>query len=136
VIVAADRRKSGASRFVVKICHECRTQTLPNGRIRFSVGVDYHFTIDVALVTLRYLHMKFDKFPYRLDEEFVPRYYDNNLDKIFEVETDEDLAMMWGKYRGNRTMTMSYHIVSNKTTKETFANDFTSSCTQSTQTSI
>ena len=135
MIGAAKRRKS-ASRFVLRIRCVCRIQTLPDCRIRVSAGVDYQLTVDVAEVTQRNLRMEFHKFPCRPNEEFVPRYYDSNLDKFFEVETDEDLALMWGKHLGSRTMLMSYHIVNKETREETVANDFTSSSTQTTQASI
>jgi hypothetical protein len=63
-------------------------------------------TVDAGEVSLRDLHVELRKLPCRPNEEFMPRYYDINLEKLYEVKTDEDLAQMWGKHLGSRTVLM------------------------------
>jgi hypothetical protein len=133
-VTAATRRSTAASRYVLKIRHGCRTETLSDGKITVSADVDYQLIVDAGEVTLRALHVELPKVPCRPNEEFVPSYYDINLDKLYEVKTDEDLTLMWGKHLGSRTVLMLVHIVNKETGGEIVVNDFTSA--QTTQASI
>ena len=104
--------------------------------MRVTPGITYQLTVNASVVTLKDLHREFEKFPCRPNEEFVPSYYDNNLDKYFEINTDEALALMWGKHLGSREVLMTVNIVNKETGGETVVKDFTTSSTQTTQPSI
>ena len=97
---------------------------MPDGRITVSAEFDYQITVDAAELTLKDLRMKFEKFPCAPNEEYVARYYDSNLDNFVDVQTDEALALMWGKHLASRTVLMSVHIVNKESMQETIVNDF------------
>ena len=77
-IYVGDRRTSASSRFLLKIRHGCRTETLSDGIISVTNGFDYQLTVDAEDRTLCDLHMQFGKFPIGQHDEFVRRYYDTN----------------------------------------------------------
>ena len=62
-ICVGDRRTSASSRFILKIWHGCRTETLSDVRIAVTSGFDYQLAVDAEDITLSDLHMQFGKFP-------------------------------------------------------------------------